>query len=137
MIDFEEARAVFRSRIFLSGIFGDAIQWENRTLQDTEKGALWLAEQVLPVTEEFSSTGGDMLQAILQYNINIPANDVAGEAPATNAAKALGDLFNTAEVITTDNYKTSVSTPKRSFQGKLEDAWYTIIIDIELKQYEV
>jgi hypothetical protein len=137
MIDFEEARDVFRQRIFDAGIFGTAIQWENRILQADEKGILWMTESYLPVTEAFNTASSDMIEGILQYNINITVGLPSGESTATDAAKALGNLFTTAEVITTENYKTSIGTPKRSFQGKLDDAWYTIVIDIDLKQYEV
>ena len=136
MIDFEEARDVFRQRIDDAGIFGDAIQWENKTLQASEKGELWLSESYLPITEQFATVTSDMLEGILQYNINIPVNLASREKTATDAVKALGNLFSTAEVIETATSKTSVGTPKRSFQGKLDNAWYTIVVDIDLKQYE-
>ena len=134
MINLEQIRDVFRQRIFDSGIF-TAIQWENQVLDDSAKGGLWMAESYLPLDENFSdSTNGNQLEGIFQYYINSKLG--TSEEDITSATIQLGNLFNTAEVIETSDYKISVGTPKRSSQGKLDDAWYTIIVEIDFKAYE-
>lgn len=133
MIDFEEFKSVVRERIYTADIFGDSIQWENVILSDDDKGSLWMSEAFLPASETFSTDKSDVLEGILSYSIMIPVG--VSETIATNAGKELGGLFSTLEVIETINYKTSITSISRSAQGKFDNAWYTVVIDLNFKQY--
>ena len=137
MINFEEVRKYFSDTIIASGIFAsDAIGWENVTFSPSGK-SLWMKESYLPVSEGFSdSVNGDQLQGILSYSINTNVGSYA--QGATEAGVALGNLFPTTEVITTDNYKISIDSASRTFQGKLsnDSKWYTVVIDVSFKVYE-
>jgi len=136
MINFEEVRKYFSDTIIESGIFAsDAIGWENVTFSPSGK-SLWMKESYLPVSEGFNDSKSDQLQGILSYSINTHIGSYAQEA--TEAGVALGSLFQTAEIIITDNYKISIDSASRTFQGKLSNnsKWYTVIIDVSFKVYE-
>ncbi len=135
MINAEQIRAYFRTAINDSAIFpADCIQWENLVFNPKGK-ALWMRENYLPVDEGFSdSVNGDQIQGIFSYSINIPIG--ISEATATTAGVALGNLFPTATIINTDDYKISIDSTKRSYQGRLDDKFYTVVIDIAWKAYE-
>lgn len=137
MIDLEEIRDYFRTTIIDSGIFAsDCIQWENTVFSPKGK-SLWMIESYLNVDEGFSdSSNGDQINGIFSYSINIPIG--SRETVATSAGVALGNLFPTASVVSTDNYNVSIDATKRSFQGKLSDnsKWYTVVIDVYFTGYE-
>jgi len=137
MINLEEIRQYFVDTIIASGIFNsNAIGWENVVFKPASK-SLWMKESYLNVDEGFSdSVNGDQLQGILSYSINVPIGSYA--QTATEAGRALGNLFPTASIVTTDDYHISIDATKRSFQGKLSNnsKWYTIVIDVHFKAYE-
>jgi len=137
MIDFEQIRKYFSDTIIASGIFAsDAIGWSNVVFDPAGK-SLWMKENYLPVDEGFSdSVNGDQLQGILSYSINVPIGAYA--KPATDAGVALGNLFPTTTIVETADYKISIDSTKRSFQGKLsnDSKWYTVVIDVHFKAYE-
>lgn len=137
MINLEQIRKYFSDTIIGSSIFpSDAIQWEN-VVFDPQGKALWMHESYLNVSEGFSdSVNGDQIQGILSYSINVPIGAYA--KPATDAGVAIGNLFKTATIISTADYKISIDATKRSFQGKLgnNSKWYTVVIDVEFKAYE-
>lgn len=137
MIDLEQIRQYFSDTIITSAIFdSDAIQWENVVFDPVGK-ALWMRESYLNVDEGFSdSVNGDQIQGILSYSVNVPVGAYA--KPATDAGVAIGNLFPTATIVSTADYKISIDATKRSFQGKLSNnsKWYTVVIDVEFKAYE-
>ncbi len=137
MINVEQIRAYFSDTIIASGIFAsDAIGWENVVFDPSNK-PLWMKESYLPVDEDFSdSVNGDQIQGIFQYSINTPIGSYA--KVAVEAGVALGNLFPTASVVDTADYKVSIDSTKRSFQGKLsnDSKWYTVIIDVYFTGYE-
>jgi hypothetical protein len=136
MINLEEIREYFRTTINDSAIFpADSIQWENKVFEPKGK-ALWMRESYLNVDEGFSDSQGDQLQGILSYSINTPIG--SSESAGATAGVALGNLFPTATIASTTNYRISIDATKRSFQGKLsnDSKWYTIVIDVHFKAYE-
>lgn len=137
MIDLEEIRKYFRTTIKDSAIFpADSIQWENAVFDPNGK-ALWMRESYLNVGEGFSdSKNGDQIQGILSYSINIPVGTYEGAA--TTAGVALGNLFPTATIVSTDNYKISIDSTQRTFQGVLATGskWYNVTIDVQFTAYE-
>jgi hypothetical protein len=136
MINISEVREPFRERILNSGIFpASSIQWENRIFDPSGKD-LWMKENLLPVDESFLTPDYDLLEAILSFQVNTKIGDNQGEAKAVNAAVALGSLFQTAEVIQTTNYTISVDKTQMSFQGNLDDRWYSVVVDITIRAYE-
>jgi hypothetical protein len=136
LINISEIREPFRTRINDSGIFpANSIQWENRIFDPAGKD-LWMKENVLPVDESFLTAQYDMLETILSFSVNTKIGDNQGETKAVEAAVALGNLFSTAEVIKTTNYSISVDKTAMSFQGNLDDRWYTVVVDITLRAYE-
>jgi hypothetical protein len=139
LINIIEVRDPFRIRIADSGIFNsDSIAWENENFNPSGK-SLWLKESLLPVDESFLTPDYDLLETILSFQVNTPIGDNTGdsaEATCVNAAVALGSLFQTAEVIKTDNYTISVDKTQMSFQGNLDDRWYSVVVDITIRAYE-
>jgi hypothetical protein len=137
MIDLEQIREYFRTTINNSAIIPlDAIQYENAVFDPSGK-ALWMRESYLNVDEGFSdSVNGDQIQGILSYSINIPIGTY--ESVATSAGVAIGNLFPTATIIETTDYKISIDATKRPQQGVLYagSKWYTVTIDVEFRAYE-
>jgi hypothetical protein len=96
-----------------------------------------MKESYINTDEGFSSSvGGDYVEGIFSYSINVEIN--SGYEIATGAGVALGDLFPTATVVETDNYKISIDSTKRPQQGVLYSGskWYTVTIDVYFKGYE-
>ena len=77
-----------------------------------------------------------MVEGIFQYSVHIPIGDRQGSTVVVNKGVALGSLFTSSEIITTDNYKISVQSTKCSFQGKLDDKWYSYVVDIVFRGFE-
>ncbi len=137
MIDLQEVREPFRERIDNSGIFeADEINWENLKFNPSQK-ELWMQEAYLPVAESFLTSQYDLLEGIFRYKVFTPVNSSKGDTVANEKAIALANLFTNAEVITTDNYKISVDSVSRGFQGRFDDKWYLITININFRAYEV
>ena len=65
-----------------------------------------------------------------------PVGHSQGLELAVSSGVALGSLFTSSEIIKTDNYSISVTSTKCSFQGKLDDKWYSYIVDITFKGFE-
>ena len=135
MINIEEVRDVFVKRIIDSSIFNnDDIQWENMNFNPEGK-ELWMTENIMPVLENFVSSDNDMAEYIAQYNISTPINNSRGSFDLNGKATQLGNLFKAGEMIVTDNYKTSVESIKKSFQGVLTENWFSIVIDVNFKVF--
>ena len=137
MIDLEQIRKYFRTTIVNSAIFAsDAIQWENAVFDPSGK-ALWMRESYLNVDEGFSdSVNGDKVQGILSYSINIPIGTYEGVA--TTAGVALGNLFPTATIVNTTDYKITINSTQRTYQGILSSGskWYSLVVDVQFTAYE-
>jgi hypothetical protein len=137
MIDSEEALKAFRDRIQTVVPKSD-LMVQNRNFKPQGK-KLWVSEISIPATEGPNTTLLDMAEYIFQYTVNVPVNDRRTINNATKKALEIGNLFESLEVIKTTNYKTSISSISRSFQGRLSESskWYSIVIDVNVKIYEV
>jgi len=93
-----------------------------------------MRENYLPAVEEAATSSGDMISGIFQYSIFTPVRQ--GDVLAVSKGVALGNLWETQEVVDTDNYRTSIDKTKCSFQGSLDDIWFSYIIDVEFTAYE-
>lgn len=134
MIDIAEIRNSFRDRILQSAIIPAAdIAWENIT-HDPANKALWMRENYLPAVEEAATSSGDMISGIFQYSIFTPVD--TSDVVAVSKGVAIGNLWETQEVIDTDNYRISIDRTRCSFQGTFDDIWFSYIIDIEFTAYE-
>lgn len=136
MINILEIQKPFRQRVLDSGIFTqDQIAWENIVFKPSQKD-LWCEEHYLPVEEGRVTSQGDAVDGIFQYSVHIPVGHPQGTTLAINSGVALGNLFTSSEIIETTNYKTSVTSTKCSFNGKLDDKWYSYIVDITFRGFE-
>lgn len=136
MINILEIQEPFRQRILNSGIFdAKQIAWENIIFKPSQRN-LWVEERYLPVDEGRVTSLGDSVEGIFQYSVHIPVNHSKGSTLAVESGVALGSLFTSSEIIETDNYKISVQSTKCSFQGKLDDKWYSYIVDITFRGFE-
>ena len=134
MINIAEIRNAFRTRIAQSGIIPVAnIAWENLAFIPANK-SVWAQENYLPAVEEAATSDTDMLAGIIQISVNVPVN--TSDSVAVSTGVAIGSLWNTQEIVYTDNYETSVDKTKCSFQGSLDDIWYSYIVDIEIRAFE-
>ena len=136
MINTEEVKQAITDRIIASNIVpvGD-IAWQNIVFNPAKKD-LWLGVQFLDAGETPATFSRNQLDGIYQVSVNININDRQGESKATSTAVQLGNLFTAFEVLETDNYRTSFKPPSRSFEGKLDDSWYTVVIDFNITIYE-
>ena len=137
MIDIEESLKAFRAQVYTVVPKSD-LAVQNIQFKPQQK-KLWVSEIAIPATEGPNTTLKDMADCIFQYTINVPVNDRRGINVATKKALEIGNLWNSLDVVETANYKTSISSTSRSFQGRLiEDSkWYSVIVDINVKIYEV
>ena len=136
MINILEIQKPFRDRIKNSGIFtDDQIAWENIVFTPSQKD-LWCEERYLAIDEGRVTSEGDRVDGIFQYSVHIPINHPQGSTLAIESGVALGNLFTSSEIITTDNYTISIQSTKCSFQGKLDDKWYSYIVDIAFQGFE-
>jgi len=136
MINILEIQEPFRQRIADSGIFtADQIAWENIVFTPSQKD-LWCEERYLAVDEGRATSMGDRVDGIMQYSVHIPISHSHGSELAITSGVALGSLFTSSEIIKTNNYSISVQSTKCSFQGKLDDKWYSYIIDITFRGFE-
>ena len=137
MIDLNEVREPFRERIDQSGIFGAGeINWENLKFNPSQK-SIWMQETYSPVAESFLTSQYDLLEGIFRYKVFGSVNSSKGDTEVNAKALALANLFTTAEIIETDNYKISLDSTSRGFQGRFDDKWYMVAIDINFRAYEV
>jgi hypothetical protein len=134
MINEAEIRNDFRLRIAQSGIFdADQIAWENLPFNPENK-SLWMREAYLPAVEERATSQGSVIAGIFQYSIFTPVGK--GDVLSVEKGVALGSLWTPQEVVETVNYRITIDKTKCSFQGSLDDIWFSYIIDVEFKGYE-
>ena len=134
MINITEIRDSFRTTVAQSGIIPTtSIEWENLVFKP-EGLPVWLRENWLPANEERDTNKGDYVEGILQFSVFTPIG--TSEKLAVETGVAIGNLWGTQELIATDNYEVTVDRTRNSFQGKLDDLWYSYIIDVEIRGYE-
>ena len=134
MINITEIRDSFRTRIAQSGILPTtSIEWENLVFEPANL-PVWLRENWLPANEERDTNKGDYVDGILQFSVFTKIG--TSETLAVSTGVAIGSLWETQELIETDNYEITIDRTKNSFQGKLDDLWYSYIVDVEIRAYE-
>ena len=135
MINSNEIRKAFLQRLYTVVEKSD-ISFQNIKF-DPKGKALWVAESFISGPQGFSTSSGDYLEGIFQYTLNVPVTSRRGITVINDKSIEIGNLFITAEVVTTTNYKTSIDATQESFRGRLDDKWYSIVVDINVKIYEV
>ncbi len=135
MINSNEARKAFLQRLYTVVEKSD-ISFQNIKF-DPKGKALWVSETFIPGPQGFSTSSGDYLEGIFQYTVSVPVTSRRGVTVVNDKSVEIGNLFSTAEVIETTNYKTSIDATLESFRGRLDDKWYSIVVDINVKIYEV
>jgi hypothetical protein len=134
MINIAEIRNAFRTRIAQSGIIPVAnIAWENLAFIPANK-SVWAQENYLPAVEEADTSYKDMLSGIIQITVSTPVD--TSDVVAVETGVAIGNLWETQEEVDTDNYRITIDRTKCSFLGKLDDIWYSYILDIEFRAFE-
>ena len=134
MIKSAEIRNSFRTRIAQSGAIPIAdIEWLNLRFNPANK-SLWAKESYLPAVEGADTSRRDMLAGIIQITVNVPVN--TSDVLAASTGELIGDLWETQEEVDTDNYRITIDRTKCSFLGKLDDIWYSYILDIEFRAFE-
>jgi hypothetical protein len=133
MLDEIEIKNVFRANLENSGIVPKtSIAWPNVKFTPANS-PIWVEFAYIPATEVFSSNSTDVLTAIMQHTINVPTD--TGTDYATGIGKQIGDLYESAEVIYTDDYGISIDSVQAQPAGKISDLWWSYIVDVNIKVY--
>lgn len=134
MINIAEVINEIRTVIAQSGIIAPSdIEWENLKLEPANL-AIWAKENYLSAFENRLTSKGLNSGGIYQFSVFTPVN--TSDVKATEAGIAIGSLWESQDTFETANYKTSINAISSSFKGKLDDLWYSYIIDIEIRVFE-
>ena len=134
MIDISEIRQSFRQRLGESGIIpAGSTEYENRDFEPTGK-AFWVRENYTPAFENRVTSQGDNLGGVFSYTVFTPIG--TADTLAVSKGVAIGNLWQTSEVIETANYKTSIVSTSCGFQGTFDDVWYQYKVDIQIRAFE-